>query len=151
MIDRWNFANLPDAPVLPKARSRMVVTDVSTATHRIMQFSEPLDNDTQGETDLLAYKAAREAHKQAVADKLTQSRVPHLSKLFERTQKTPHPLRRATHRHAAGLAGRARRQSLGARCARGDRQRRGRLVGARTSDARVAEDAMRLHAASVLA
>ena len=128
VIDRWNFANKPEAPDLPKARSSMVVTDVSTATHRIMQFSEPLDDGDQGqgEADLLAYREAREAHKRAVADKVAQSRVPHLSKLFERTQKR---LIRSVEQLTdmqPGSPGRARRQSLGSCCARRDRQRRGR-------------------------
>ncbi len=149
VIDRWNFANLPDEPVLPKARSRMEVTDLSTATHRIMQFSEPLDNDTQGETDLLAYKAAREAHKQAVADKLTQSRVPHLSKLFERTQKRLiRSVEQLTDMQPGSPAGLAAKASVIEALAETDSDTAddwGKNLGRS-----LAEDAMRLHAASVL-
>ncbi len=152
VIDRWDFANKPEVPDLPKARSRMVVTDLSTATHRIMQFSEPLDDGDQepGEADLLAYREAREAHKRAVADKMAQSRVPHLSKLFERTQKRLiRSVERLTEMQPTTLAGLAAKASVIEALAETDSDTAdwwGRNLGRS-----VAEDAMRLHASSMSA
>ncbi len=150
-IDQWNFANSPDEPEMPKARSRMVITDLSTATHRIMQFSDPLDGDdgAQGEADLLAYKEACKAHKRAVADKMAQSRVPYLTKLADRMwQRLIRSVERLTDMQPTTLAGLAAKASVIEALAETDSDTAdwwGRNLGRS-----VAEDAIRLHASSTV-
>ena len=151
VIDRWDFANKPAVPEIPEGRSRVVATDLSTATHRIMQFSEPLDDgDAQVEADLFAFREARNAHKRAVADMTAQSRVPYLTKLSNRMwNRLIRAIERLTDMQPSTLAGLAAKASV-------------IEVLAETDDEladwwgenllrSVAEDAMRLYATSVMA
>ena len=151
LIDRWDFANRPEAPELPEPRSRMVVTDLSTATHRIMQFADPLDDgDAQREAELLAYKEARHAHKQAVADKVAASGVPSMTELSDSIwQDLIHAVEQLADMKPATLAGLAAKASVV------------EVLSETDSDIEVwwgqgllrsvAEDAIRLHSASMAA
>lgn len=151
VIDEWDFANRPDEPEVRRARSRMVTTDLSTATHRIMQFSEPLDDgDAQGEAELLAFKEARQAHKRAVADKVAQSRVPYLTKLSDRMwSRLIRSVEQLTDMRPSTLAGLAAKATVIEALAETDSDTAewwGQNLGRS-----VTEDAIRLHASLVLA
>ena len=151
VIDRWDFANKPAVPEIPEARSRVVATDLSTATHRIMQFSEPLnDGDAQVEADLRAYKEARKAHKLAVEDKVAQSRVPYLTKLSDRMwSRLIRAIKLLTDMQPSTLAGLAAKAAVVEALAESDND----LADwwGQNLLRSVAEDAIRLHRSSVLA
>ena len=149
VIDRWSFANRPAVPEAPKVPSRMVATDLSTATHRIMQFSEPLDDgDAQAEADLFAFKEARNAHKRAVADMTAQSQVPYLTKLSDRMwNRLIRAIERLTDMQPSTLAGLAAKALVIETLAESDND----LADwwGQNLLRSVAEDAIRLHASSV--
>ena len=86
-IDRWDFANKPQEPRAPRVPSRTAVVDLSTPTHRVMQWSEPREPDpAQVAIDAAYddYRVACEAHRRAVEVRVAGSRVPRLEKLADR-------------------------------------------------------------------
>lgn len=150
-IDKWDFANKPETPELPEPRSRMVATDLSTATHRIMQFAEPIeDGDAQVEDALLAYKEARKAHKQAVSAKLAASSVPSLAKLSDSLwQQVVHTVKRLADMEPSTLAGIAAKAAVIEVLAETDDELADHWGQSLLRS--IAEDTIRLHASLVIA
>ena len=148
-VDRWDFANKPKAPEAPEPRSRMVVTNLSTATHRIMQFADPLDDGDAEEAELLAFKEARQAHKRAVADKVAASGVPSMTRLSDRLwQDLIHAVERLADMKPSTLAGLAAKAAVVEVLAETDSDTTdwGQDLGRS-----LAEDAIRLHSISAMA
>ena len=126
-IDRWNFANRPAVPVLPE----LIEIDALVAASR-------------------GFHEAREAHKRGVADRAAASNAPSLIALSNRLwQDLIHSVGRLAEMEAATLAGVAAKARVAEALAEND-DNISEWWGQSLLRS-VAEDALRLHNASVLA
>ena len=149
-IDRWDFANKPKAPELPNLYSRAVASDLSTATHHVVQYSVPLDESDAQAAASVAFKEARRAHKAAVADKVAQSSVPSMTKLSDSIwQQLIRSVEQLADMKPSTLAGLAAKASVVEVLSETDSDIE--VWWGQNLLRSVAEDAIRLHASSVMA